>query len=75
MLKLIRFVSSLLLLCSLIYLVVDLAFYFFLPSQRGEGSYWAAQAVFQMLIGLSLYKGWIVIYTGRDDVNERLPLT
>jgi len=45
-------------------LAVDLVFYGLLPSLRGEWPYWTAELAFQILIALSLYKGWIIIYSG-----------
>ncbi len=75
MLNLIRLVSSTLLLCSFVYLVVDLGFRVVALSELGEWPYWTTEAVFQGLIGLSLYKGWIVIYSGRVlPVGTNLPL-
>jgi hypothetical protein len=73
--NIVRLVFSVLLLCSLTYLMVDAVFYWVIPSQRGEWPYWGSQAVFQLLIALGLAKGWIVIYSGRVlPVGTHLPM-
>lgn len=57
-----RFVSTLTLLVSLTFLLVDGCFSFFCPAQRGSAVYVGFQVLFQLLLVLLLVKRVIVIY-------------
>lgn len=69
----IRFLASVVLLCSLTFLIIDGAFYLLASSARGSLTYFGIQIGAQVLLVVLMIKRIIVIYTGPSEIITQIP--